>query len=138
MVDAGRHPPTRLSCSYVEQLLSAQYISLHMLDHQLPSIGAAWCEPVWVAFLVFCLVCWIAAWVKMPEDQVVAGGAPHCRHQLALPPKFTDRLPLDDLCGSVVRAGHVHDLHAVLISAMSMLSLAGLIPEMVRTLAAAG
>eukprot|EP01043_Picozoa_sp_COSAG02_P094104 COSAG02_NODE_30572_length_548_cov_3.260579_1_plen_42_part_01 len=42
-----------------------------MLD-QLPSIGAAWYEPVWVAFLVFCLVCWIVVWIKMPEDQVVA------------------------------------------------------------------
>eukprot|EP01043_Picozoa_sp_COSAG02_P105366 COSAG02_NODE_41363_length_395_cov_0.888514_1_plen_73_part_10 len=33
---------------------------------------AAWYEPVWVAFLVFCLVCWIVVWIKMPEDQVVA------------------------------------------------------------------
>jgi len=50
---------------------------------QLPDPAPEWSDPWWLSFLGLCLVCWIAAWVWIPEDKAVPGGARRCQGQSA-------------------------------------------------------
>lgn len=107
--------------------------------------GPEWSDPRWLAFLSLCLLGWIVAWLKVPKDNIVPGGA--CSHLFANaatgPASFVRQqgparrvvlLRAHLLACYPAPAGHVHDLHAVLVSAMSIFSLARLIPEMVSAL----
>ena len=49
---------------------------------QLPDPAPEWSNPWWLSFLGLCLVCWIAAWVWIPEDKAVPGGARRCQASL--------------------------------------------------------